>query len=347
MTRVIWTLIVGLAMLGWMGCDDLSVDEDGEEGEDPRMQVLLTSDPGEVAEARVTLLGLELVGDEETITLADEGEFGEEGSEINLRNLEDGITEALADTDVPPDVYSQLRLIVGTEEGDAHVVLADGTEPDLQLPDEPQTSIRIVPPRFGAGPNQDAEIVLDFDVASSFVQGPQDEASIFRPTVRLRTISLDGQEFSLFRARGQVEEMVDEPEERPFFMDGIPLRASEETTVKNEQGEDIPLGELSEDVFIDVDGTRFRDLLGARQVRVQPEQRAERLVRADVESVREDGLSVIGVPFEVTDETEFAALDALDELEVGDRIELVYSVEEEDEDERIERVAERIERADR
>lgn len=142
MTRAIWTLILGFALFGWMGCDTTLSSDDEEEG-DARMQVLLTDDPGEIAEGYVTIRELELIpaGEGAAITLADEEDFGADGLEIDLLTLQDGVTETLADVDVPPGEYNQLRLIVGDEEGDTRIVLDDGTEPDLQVPSGEQIGL--------------------------------------------------------------------------------------------------------------------------------------------------------------------------------------------------------------
>lgn len=190
-------LVGAVAVAGTAACDDTLTGS-----EDARMRVLLTDAPSDYIEAAYVDIGeVHLMGgdgEEERIILSLDGTDGL----VNLLDLQGAATETLADTDIDPGFYTQLRLIVE----DARVELKDGyefedgtTERDLFIPSGAQTGIKLNLAAADADSDgggleiRPGELVLvvDFDVSRSFViQGnPETPAGIkgvlFTPTLRV------------------------------------------------------------------------------------------------------------------------------------------------------------------
>jgi hypothetical protein len=188
--------VCALFALGLMACDD-GTTVLGEAA----LQVLLTDaavayiGAAEVDIGRVELIG----GDDGPVVLSEDGTEGM----VDLLDLQGAATVILADTDIEPGTYAQLRLIVE----DASVTLAEGyefvngsTTTTLTVPSGAQTGIKL---NLGAAADDDATpggleitpgetvLVIDFDVSRSFVlQGsPETPAGIFgvifTPTLRV------------------------------------------------------------------------------------------------------------------------------------------------------------------
>jgi hypothetical protein len=169
------------------------------------LTVLLTDAPVDyIDEAWVDIGQVALVpaGAGDPIVLSEDGTDGP----VNLLELQHAATEVLADVDIDPASYAQLRLIVES----ASVSLAadwtftDGsTEKDLTVPSGAQTGIKLLltngeddgPLEIPAG---DLMLVVDFDVNESFViQGnPETPAGIhgilFKPTLRVAVVDVAG-----------------------------------------------------------------------------------------------------------------------------------------------------------
>lgn len=194
---------VGLAALA--GCDSTT-----GAGGDATVRVLLTDAPADYIEAAWVDIGdVQLIPADQggPITLSTDGTDGL----VDLLELQDAATALLAEADVEPGEYHQLRLIVE----DARVELADGyqfndgsTERPLFIPSGAQTGLKL---NLGVaeGESQDEEaglyiaagetvLVLDFDVNQSFViQGnPETPAGIngilFTPTIRVAAEDVAG-----------------------------------------------------------------------------------------------------------------------------------------------------------
>lgn len=90
----------------------------------------------------------------------------EEEVSANLLDLTNGVTENLASVEIPEGTYDLIRVYVA----DAEVVLSDGTTFDLKVPSGSSSGIKIfVKPGIEVAGGLTAELLLDFDVASSFV----------------------------------------------------------------------------------------------------------------------------------------------------------------------------------
>ncbi|MBW3552913.1 MAG: DUF4382 domain-containing protein [Gemmatimonadetes bacterium] len=188
-------LTAALAMSGAIACDETT-----GAGGDATLRVLLTDAPTDyISAAWVDIGAVELLSEEgRPITLTTDGTDGL----VNLLDLQNAATETLAEAEIEPGTYHQLRLIVES----ARVQLADGftftngsTEKDLFVPSGAQTGIKL---NLGAADGEEdgagleivpgeMVLVLDFDVSQSFVmQGNAESPAgikgfIFTPTIRV------------------------------------------------------------------------------------------------------------------------------------------------------------------
>ena len=163
------------------------------------VRVLLTDAPIDYVESAMVDIGsVELVPADggAHIVLSDDGTDGP----VNLLELQNSATMLLADADIEPGSYSQLRLVVES----ASVQLISGYTfgngdgaMELKVPSGAQTGIKLNL-RGGADgdgpleiPSGESVLVVDFDVSRSFVfQGnPETPAGIksmsFKPTLRV------------------------------------------------------------------------------------------------------------------------------------------------------------------
>lgn len=173
---------------------------------DAFVRVLLTDAPIDyIAAAEVDIGAVELIPADEgaPIVLTEDGtpDF------VNLLDLQNEVTLILAESEVESGTYAQIRFIVEA----ARVTLADGyefngggSEQELFVPSGAQTGIKLNLSGLGEEGDGgllidgDVELVLDFDVARSFViQGdPETPAGIqgilFTPTILVSDVAAAG-----------------------------------------------------------------------------------------------------------------------------------------------------------
>lgn len=151
-------------------CDD---DPAGNGG-DPRVSILLTDAPGDVAEARIVIDEIAIMGDaDESAVVLSTDDW--EGDLLDLRNT---FATLVDEVEVPVGSYHQVRLkitegCIETEEGD--VFATDGFdacgEPTgrLQMPSYAQSGLKIqLPPEAEVRTEGRTIVLLDFNVAESF-----------------------------------------------------------------------------------------------------------------------------------------------------------------------------------
>jgi hypothetical protein len=110
-----------------------------------------------------------------------------EGKSFNLLDLQNGVTEELANVDLEAGSYDLIRMHVVK----AEVVLKDGSSYDLKIPSGSTSGIKIkITPELLIESGVESTILLDFDVSKSFiVQGnPKTPAGVkgflFKPVLR-------------------------------------------------------------------------------------------------------------------------------------------------------------------
>ena len=175
MRTKIFFYAVSLAFLAFIGCSE---DENSGNPETTgRMTVQLTDAPfpfDMVAEANVTIFKVDArlkdsEDEGEEMDDTDESSFVtlmEEEIAVNLLDLTNGVTEELADLDVPVGTYDLVRVYVKG----VNVVLTDDRTFDLDVPSGAQTGIKIfIEPGLTVAGGLSSDLLLDFDVSRSFV----------------------------------------------------------------------------------------------------------------------------------------------------------------------------------
>ncbi|MCM4166324.1 hypothetical protein KCTC52924_03254 [Arenibacter antarcticus] len=119
----------------------------------------------------------------------------EEEVQVNLLDLTNGITKNLVDTEVPAGYYDLIRVYVRG----VNVVLTNGTTYDLKVPSGAQSGIKIfIKPGLEVKGGLSADLLLDFDVSSSFVAkgNSEDLNNItgfnFKPVIKASNLSTAG-----------------------------------------------------------------------------------------------------------------------------------------------------------
>jgi hypothetical protein len=119
-----------------------------------------------------------------------------ESQSLNLLELQNGVTAAIAEAEVPVGVVEQIRLHVGQ----ASVTLADGREFELTIPSGDRSGIKIFPsPPFEVAGAIPTGVLLDFDVSRSFHPVPSGarrveevESFTFRPSLKAVLLETSG-----------------------------------------------------------------------------------------------------------------------------------------------------------
>jgi hypothetical protein len=156
-----------------------------------RINVLLTDSPFPIDLVSHTYVSIdrveirqkaeaEMSEDSDSFIVIAEGE-----TEIDLLKLTNGITTEIASADLDAGVYDMVRLHVT----DATIVLADGSEYNLQIPSGSASGLKIkIEPAISLGEGETSDVLLDFDVSRSFVMKGNIngiiEGFIFKPVVR-------------------------------------------------------------------------------------------------------------------------------------------------------------------
>jgi hypothetical protein len=316
-------LTFGLAAITLAGCDAAGPGD----GEDPltggQVSVQLTSSGGaggaaqmqaasssatDIAEAFVTISGVELVGEEGRYTLSDEEQ------EIDLLALEDGVPVDLAFDEVPTGEYDQLRLAVT----DTRLVLTDGSEPSLKVP---SGKIKLLLPNFEIEDDgDDAEILVEFDTDRSFVQAGRSGKYIFRPVVRTRSVEVNDEELGEeVEVTGRITAL--DPG-ATVEVEGLPFEITGRTEVGDDD-EDAPDLEVGQFVELEA-GLDDGGAYVAQEIEVEEQQESATL-EAPLDEVRDDALVLLGVPFAVDAGTHFDGFTTLADLEGAGRVEVEFA----------------------
>ncbi|MDF1548278.1 MAG: DUF4382 domain-containing protein [Bacteroidales bacterium] len=152
-----------------------------------------------VEEANVTISKVEARQRiEETDTTPATASFitlSEEEFSFNLLELTNGVTEDIANAEVPSGTYDLVRLHITS----ASVLLKDGRTFDLKIPSGSSSGLKIfIKPAIVVAGGLSADLLLDFDVSRSFVaQGSLSKPEkihgfIFKPVIKASNKSYTG-----------------------------------------------------------------------------------------------------------------------------------------------------------
>ena len=354
--RTAATLLVALSLgfFSWVACDSTGTMSENGDAEG-RFTLRLTDNPADLEEVNVTVDRVDLVSedadtddmddedgeepgdeddsedeDDEIITLTDEDRT------INLLQLQDGVTTTLADVTVPEGTYTQLRFVLGSEN---FVVTSDGEEQPLQVPSGMETGIKIILPEVEVENDGDQiDITLDFDVEESLIRAGASGRYIFKPTVKVKSVQVNGEAVQTVEVDGAVSSVDGSGE--TVTVDGISFAVTDQTEFDADNGPSTPAA-LQEGQFVEVEGTLRDDgSLVAREVEVEDDDEIERSITAPIESASDDSIALLGVTIDVTDDTEFDDLSRAGELQADDRVEVDYVLSDDT------RIATEIERED-
>ncbi len=169
-------------------------DDDGQNANTARVVVHMTDAPGDYDHVYVDVQDVRIKADASTSD--DEGwvSLGNvQKGEYDLLSLTNGVTQLLADSEVPVGNLGQIRLVLGP---DNFVVLNDGIDdnPDVRIPlstpSAQQSGLKLnVNQQMEAG--ELYEYLLDFDVDQSIVI-TGNGGYILKPVIRLSTIEGSG-----------------------------------------------------------------------------------------------------------------------------------------------------------
>ncbi|WP_421805623.1 DUF4382 domain-containing protein [Flagellimonas sp.] len=206
-TKLIFSLLFTLALF-MMGCSDGEGSASAEGT--GTLSVQLTDAPFPyklVAEANVTVYKVEarqIDDDDDDNADSDEGidddsssfiTLMEEEIDVNLLELTNGLTQQLAEIDVPAGSYDLVRVHVKG----VNVVLTDGTVYDLKVPSGDASGIKVfIEPAITVVGGLSTDLLLDFDVSRSFVaKGNLDTPAgvngfNFKPVIKASNMSTSG-----------------------------------------------------------------------------------------------------------------------------------------------------------
>jgi len=223
-TKFIFSLLMAMALI-IMSCSD--GEGSGSAEGTGTLSVQLTDAPFPyelVAEANVTVYKVEarqVENDDDSSDDTDDSSdddsnddnypyitLMEEEMDVNLLELTNGLTQQLAEIDVPAGSYDLIRIYVKG----VNVILTDGTVFDLKVPSGDASGIKVfIDPALTVTSGLSSDLLLDFDVSRSFV--PKGNISTpagvngfnFKPVIKASNLSTAG---TLSGNVGTVEEEV-------------------------------------------------------------------------------------------------------------------------------------------
>lgn len=194
------------ALLFVVGCSN-----DGDNSDTGRLIVQLTDAPFPydlIAEANVTVYKIEAryKSDDKDDMMQDSEMEGESMSEnegsgrpfitlmeeeidVNLLELTNGITETLADVEVPVGTYDLVRVYVKG----VNLVLNDETVYELKVPSGAQSGIKVfIDPPIAVEGGFTGELLLDIDVSRSFIKRGNSGSFNFKPVIKASNLATSG-----------------------------------------------------------------------------------------------------------------------------------------------------------
>jgi len=341
--RTSFALLVALSigLVAWVACDSTgTASSDPPRAAEGRFTLRLTDAPTDVDSVIVTVDRVELVADDadeddmdddngnddEDDGEDDNGDRDEDGiitltdstRQIDLLQLQDGVTTTLADVPVPAGTYSQLRFVLGSE----NYVVVNGTRQTLQVPSGMTSGIKIILPEVEVENDGDQiSVTLDFDVDESLIRAGASGRYLFKPTVKVKSVRVNGEAVETVDVDGVVSSV--DAGAQIVRVDSIPFAVSPQTEFDDDGVSG--LAGLQSGQFVEVEGTiRDDGTLVAREIEVDEEDDVERSITAPVDAIGEGSITVLGVAIKVTQNTEFEDVLGLGDLQDGDRVEVEY-----------------------
>ncbi|RZS99845.1 DUF4382 domain-containing protein [Aquimarina brevivitae] len=272
-TKIVFTFLAVLS-LTLFSCSDENVATTG------KLNVQITDAPfpfDTVEEANVTITKIEGRLKEGDIEGSPFITLTEEEAQINLVELNNGLTETLANTTVPVGKYDLFRIYIK----EASVLLTDGTSYEMTIPSGAQSGLKVfVKPNITVGGDAPGQVLLDFDISRSFV--PQSNPNApngisgfnFKPVIKACNVDttgtlrgvvtggygadmmepLFGAEVSVYNAEGMIETTTFTDENGNYMVLGLDPGTYSATVV----ADGYP-SETADDVVITTGGETVQD----------------------------------------------------------------------------------------
>ena len=179
-------MIATFISLGLTSCSEDDDSNTSGEGS-ANLTVRMTDAPGDYDAVLVDVQGIEIHVESINESEADADVDGDGWVSVDdvqtgvydLLELTGGVSQLLADTEVPAGYVSQMRLILGSENS----VIVDGVEKPLNTPSAQQSGLKLqLNQNFEAGENY--AFLLDFDVDKSIVETGNGGYNL-KPVIRL------------------------------------------------------------------------------------------------------------------------------------------------------------------
>ncbi len=225
-----------------------------------RLEIYLTDAPGDYKEVNIIISKIEghiaLDGDEGYWEVLKEWDAGDE-LEVDLIELED-VSILLASLELVPNKYTQLRIFLMDEEGDAWLIL-EGSEGStsiefLEIPSVYQTGIKLIHP-FEIVEGEITKLTIDFDAEKSVVKTDNGEYKL-KPVIKVTSETFSFGDVSTGSVSGTVS--YDENSELTGIGDAsVSLSGGEyifaNTTTTSEGGSfglnNVPVGDYTLNVY--------------------------------------------------------------------------------------------------
>ena len=194
-----------------ISCSDLSSNVETSNTADGKahLKVKLTDAPGDYQQVNIDVQGLRIhyTPAESDSAESDTAESDHEGKwidlpfepmNVNLLELTNGVDTLLAEADLEPGHYKELRLMLGSD----NTVMVDSTLQDLKVPSGQQSGYKI---KFHTDleAGEEIEVTIDFDAGRSVHKAGNSGKYILKPV--LKAFMEDGEEVEVGSITGSVE----------------------------------------------------------------------------------------------------------------------------------------------
>ncbi|PAU94925.1 hypothetical protein CK503_05500 [Aliifodinibius salipaludis] len=219
------TLVVGLIAFIAISCNDINSNDTNTEK--AQMNVSLIDAPGDYQEVNIDVQGLRIqYTPSSNDTASADGQWIDlpvEPMKINLLELTNGVDTLLAEAELNPGHYEELRLILGED----NTVMVDSTIQNLKVPSGQQSGYKIkFKTDLEAG--DELDVVVDFDAGRSVHKAGNSGKYILKPV--LKAFVESGDEVDV----GSVAGVVDPSEAAP----NVYVLMGEDTTATTQTDED-------------------------------------------------------------------------------------------------------------
>lgn len=177
-------LMAAIALTTFASCSD----DDAQNDNNARIVVHMTDAPGDYDAVFVDVVDVMIKADANATEDAGWTSLGGIRTGVyDLLSLTGGVTQLLADAEVPPGPLGQIRLVLGNNNS----VVINGESQPLSTPSAQQSGLKLqVNQTLEAGKMY--EFLLDFDVDQSIVTAGSSGGFILKPVIRLAAMEGTG-----------------------------------------------------------------------------------------------------------------------------------------------------------